>query len=129
MFSLLALPPLIQLIFVYSLKLLVIIATALALLPCIDSNSRLLQAIENSLQAGGQRQFTNCGTFSAKYHGHETCEKKICGKGDAVVGTWCGRGRCNPRGCHCRNGCLTGEAVASFRLKHGPDNFVYMGYA
>ncbi|EDW58577.1 protein Diedel [Drosophila virilis] len=71
----------------------------------------------------------NCQTYGGKYHNKETCEKKVCGNGDGIVGTWCGRGKCNPRGCHCRNGCLPGEATASFREKHGYFNFEYVGYA
>ncbi|KAH8310849.1 hypothetical protein KR044_003223, partial [Drosophila immigrans] len=64
----------------------------------------------------------NCSTFGGKYHNRDTCEKRICGNGDSIVGTWCGRGRCNPRGCHCH--CLPSEPVTSFRQKHGYDNLM-----
>ncbi|KAH8232493.1 hypothetical protein KR032_008255 [Drosophila birchii] len=68
-----------------------------------------------------------CGSFGGKKEKHgNTCTAKICGNGDRIVGTWCGRGRCNPRGCHCKKGCLPGNAVESFRNKHGFFNFVYV---
>ncbi|KAL7729366.1 hypothetical protein ACLKA6_008933 [Drosophila palustris] len=110
----------------------VIVALVLAIWLCCLTSSSSADCCKPSkilfkLAENGNN--TNCGTYGGKYHGHETCEKKVCGNGDGIVGTWCGRGRCNPRGCHCKNGCLPGDAVTSFRQKHGYNNFVYVGYA
>ncbi|XP_017844891.1 protein Diedel-like [Drosophila busckii] len=109
------------------LTLCVALLVVLGLLPHIRADcckpSKIIYKLKSTAKG------LDCGSFGGKYHNHETCEKKICGNGDGVVGTWCGRGKCNPFGCHCKRGCLPGEPIQSFREKHGAFNFEFVSYA
>ncbi|EDW39078.1 GL13593 [Drosophila persimilis] len=71
-----------------------------------------------------------CETYGGKPGKNYTCKAKICNDGNNVRGTWCGKGRCNPSGCHCKKGCLASgaSAIDSFREKHGFFNFIYVGH-
>ncbi|SPP82857.1 Hypothetical predicted protein [Drosophila guanche] len=79
--------------------------------------------------AGNNRSHT-CETFGGKSGKNYICTAKICNNGDNVWGTWCGKGKCNPSGCHCKHGCLGSGSnpIDSFREKHGFFNFVYVGH-
>ncbi|SPP82856.1 Hypothetical predicted protein [Drosophila guanche] len=70
---------------------------------------------------------TNCEMFGASEDFNYSCRARICGDGMNVYGAWCGVGKCNPRGCSCLYGCIEGDPILNFRLKHGLDNFLYVG--
>ncbi|KAH8421260.1 hypothetical protein KR009_007478 [Drosophila setifemur] len=42
------------------------------------------------------------------------CSITICGNGEPLVGSFCGRGQCNIFGCDCTDGCLRGDYAQSF---------------
>ncbi|XP_022211180.2 protein Diedel [Drosophila obscura] len=69
----------------------------------------------------------NCAMFGGTEDFNYTCKARICGDGMNVWGAWCGMGKCNPRGCSCLMGCISGDPIMNFRLKHGLENFVYVG--
>ncbi|XP_017021874.1 protein Diedel-like [Drosophila kikkawai] len=59
----------------------------------------------------------DCGDVGGEKSG-DSCSIIICGNGEAVVGTYCGKGPCNLFGCACKNGCLQGNWVDDFLAKN-----------
>lgn len=47
------------------------------------------------------------------------CLIEACGDGKAVVGTFCGVGKCNIFGCNCDFGCIPGNARENLQQIHG----------
>lgn len=52
------------------------------------------------------------------------CKINACGDGKAVVGTYCGVGKCNVFGCDCDGGCIKGNAIENLKQIHGGHVFV-----
>ncbi|XP_043063317.1 uncharacterized protein LOC108101629 [Drosophila ficusphila] len=67
----------------------------------------------------------SCG----KVNGERTdygCTITVCGNGEALVGTYCGRGPCNIFGCACKGGCLHGQYGESFLQRNRRHNVKLM---
>ncbi|XP_030573109.1 protein Diedel-like [Drosophila novamexicana] len=47
-----------------------------------------------------------CASAGGKASDNGKCVITICGNGEALRGTYCGRGSCNVFGCNCDGGCL-----------------------
>ncbi|KAH8248160.1 hypothetical protein KR038_003655, partial [Drosophila bunnanda] len=91
---------------------LVVVACVLALIggvrsDCCRTKVDLLYKISN----GG------CGDVGGQRSG-DFCKIKICASGEALVGSWCGRGSCNWFGCACKNGCVSGNWTQDFLAKN-----------
>ncbi|XP_017140179.1 protein Diedel-like [Drosophila miranda] len=80
-----------------------------------------------SFQLAKTNSLLNCEMFGGTLDINYSCKSRICGDGMNVWGAWCGQGACNPRGCSCLNGCIEGDPIMNFRLKHGLENFVHVG--
>ncbi|BFF91332.1 protein Diedel-like [Drosophila madeirensis] len=64
----------------------------------------------------------HCGVAGGSRSGSDSCSVTVCGNGEPVVGTYCGRGPCNIFGCNCENGCLSGAWSQSFRERFSEYN-------
>ncbi|KAH8301310.1 hypothetical protein KR018_000163 [Drosophila ironensis] len=114
------------------MKLLIVLAVILTIwLSCLalNSNADCCKPSYVRFKVADNGKGHGCKSFGGKKEKRSTtCKVKLCGNGEKVVGTWCGYGRCNPRGCKCKKGCIVGDALANFTMRHGSD-LAYAMYA
>ncbi|XP_043063318.1 protein Diedel-like [Drosophila ficusphila] len=67
----------------------------------------------------------SCGQVNAERTAHG-CTITVCGNGEALVGSFCGRGPCNIFGCDCEGGCLHGRYGESFLQRNRRHNIQLM---